>query len=136
MSNYRRPFAPGATWFFTVVTEGRRPFLCEADTRAALRSALSSVRQMLPFRIEGWVLLPDHMHCIWTLPDGDAAIGKRWGLIKAQVTRQVAVEPQNPNKHRPTVATKVAFGSAVSGNTSFATSRVSVPISTTCISIP
>jgi len=41
----------------------------------------------MPFTIEAWVLLPDHLHAIWTLPNGDAAYGKRRGIIKAQVSR-------------------------------------------------
>ena len=86
MPNYRRPIASGATWFFTVVTHERRRILCDANARTALREAVKSVRDKLPFRIDAWVLLPDHLHCIWTLPEGDRDIGKRWGLIKAQVT--------------------------------------------------
>jgi len=44
----------------------------------------------MPFTIDAWVLLPDHLHAIWTLPQDDAACGKRWGIIKAHVSRQCA----------------------------------------------
>jgi len=104
MSNYRRPFLPGATWFFTVVTYRRSPILCETKARQALRDAVHYVRGELPFKIGGWVLLPDHMHCIWTLPEGDAGIEKRWGLIKARVTRRLNTDamgsPSTPSRDR------------------------------------
>jgi putative transposase len=45
------------------------------------------VRVNYPFAIDGWVLLPDHLHCIWTLPVGDAAFGARWGMIKRHVSQ-------------------------------------------------
>lgn len=58
------------TYFFAVVTERRQPILIEPVVRLALREAIVSVRQTLPFNIDGWVLLPDHLHAIWTLPEG------------------------------------------------------------------
>jgi putative transposase len=86
MSNYRRAKTTGATYFFTLVTHQRQRFLCDEPFRAALREAVGRVRASHPFAIDGWVLLPDHMHCIWTLPPGDAAFGTRWGMIKRQVS--------------------------------------------------
>lgn len=83
MSNYRRANTAGGTYFFTVVTQGRRPFLAEQDARAALRAVIETVRRQYPFAIDAWVLLPEHIHCLWTLPEGDADFSKRWGLIKA-----------------------------------------------------
>jgi putative transposase len=90
MSRYRRSLAQGASFFFTVNAYRRRPVLTHPDVRAALRMAISDVRQALPFRIDAWALLPDHLHAIWTLPESDAVYGKRWGLIKAQVSRLCA----------------------------------------------
>lgn len=87
MSHYRRAAVPGGSYFFTVVTERRQPILIDPAVRLALREAIVSVRQTLPFRIDGWVLLPDHLHAIWTLPDGDADFSNRWRLIKRHVTR-------------------------------------------------
>jgi putative transposase len=66
MSSYRRANLPGGTYFFTVVSERRQRILTEPDIRAALRTAVQRVRQRLPFVIDGWVLLPDHLHTVWT----------------------------------------------------------------------
>ncbi len=55
----------------------------------ALRSAIKEVQAVRPFNIDAWVLLPDHLHCIWTLPDGDSDFSKRWGMIKARFTKKV-----------------------------------------------
>ena len=87
MPRYIRADTGGGTYFFTVVAFARRPILCEAPFRTALRQAVTETRQTLPFTIDAWVLLPDHMHCIWTLPENDADFGKRWGLIKRLVSR-------------------------------------------------
>lgn len=86
MSRYRRANTPGATYFFTVVTYRRRAFLCDADVRLALREAITQVRRQHPFSIDAWVLLPDHLHTIWTLPPDDARFALRWQQIKRLVT--------------------------------------------------
>ena len=90
MSRYRRANTSGATWFFTVVTYRRRRFLCDEDVRVALREAITKVREQYPFNIDAWVLLPDHLHAIWTLPPGDAGFSVRWQQIKRIVTRRCA----------------------------------------------
>jgi putative transposase len=89
MSRYRRSHTPGATYFFTVVTHRRRPLLVHDRVRGLLREGIVHARATLPFHIDALVLLPDHLHCIWTLPPGDADFGKRWGLIKRYVSRRV-----------------------------------------------
>lgn len=81
MPQYRRFSIAGGTYFFTVVTYRRRPILCDAPVRAALRNAIQTVRARYPFTINAWVLLPDHLHCLWTLPPDDANFAKRWALI-------------------------------------------------------
>ena len=86
MSNYRRIQTPGATYFFTVVTYGRQPILCHEAVRFSLRLAIEQIRPTHPFSIDAWVLLPDHMHCIWVLPDGDGDFSIRWAKIKQFVT--------------------------------------------------
>jgi putative transposase len=86
--NYRRAAIGGATYFFTVNTYRRQPFLTDADVRAALREGIERVRQTLPFAIDAWVLLPDHLHCIWSLPEGDADFSTRWRIIKTVVTQR------------------------------------------------
>lgn len=87
MSRYRRSNAPDATFFFTVNSLNRRPLLTTDRVRDALRNAIADVRARAPFLIHAWVLLPDHLHCIWELPADDAAFGLRWSLIKRQVTQ-------------------------------------------------
>ena len=88
MPNYRRAIVPGGTFFFTVVSWQRRPVLCNPDIRAVLREAITTVRGTHPFMINAWVLLPDHLHCVWTLPDGDSDFAGRWAMIKRFVTRR------------------------------------------------
>ena len=87
VSRYRRANVAGGSYFFTVVTERRQPVLTDPAVRDALRAAIKSVRATRPFRIDGWVLLPDHLHTVWTLPPDDADFPTRWRLIKAHVTR-------------------------------------------------
>ena len=97
MSRYRRSLAEGATYFFTVDTYHRQKLLTHPQVRDAPRVAIERTRLSMPFEINAWVLLPDHLHAIWTMPVGDAAYGKRWGMIKAQVSRRCAhlVEPSH-----------------------------------------
>jgi REP element-mobilizing transposase RayT len=82
MPNYRRNFVPGGTFFFTAVTHYRRPILISALARRSLRQAFAEVRGRRPITIDAIVLLPDHLHCIWTLPPGDAGFDVRWRQIK------------------------------------------------------
>ncbi len=88
MSNYRRERLPGGMFFFTLVAAGRRPILTTDVARTWLRGVIGEVRCEYPFAVEAWVLLPDHLHCIWTLPDGDMNFSKRWGLIKAGFSKR------------------------------------------------
>ena len=92
MSRYRRSTTTGATFFFTVVTYRRQRILTDEVVRRALRDAIVRVRERYPFTVDAWVLLPDHLHCLWTLPSGDAYFGVRWGWIKRLVTRTVAAD--------------------------------------------
>lgn len=87
MPNYRRAWVPGGTYFFTVVTYKRRKFLTTPTSRQILRKAINEVRQSYPFTITAWVLLPEHFHCIWVLPEQDQDFSKRWGLIKARFSK-------------------------------------------------
>ena len=92
MSNYRRAHIRGGTYFFTVNALRRRPILTQAPVRAALRDAIARTRLTHPFAIDAWVLLPDHLHCIWTLPPGDADFSVRWSMIKRLVSQRCAAE--------------------------------------------
>ena len=87
MPNYRRAHAKGGTFFFTVVSYQRRPILCKDDIRGALRGAVRVVQSERPFYIDAWVLLPDHLHCVWTLPSDDSDFSTRWAMIKRYVTK-------------------------------------------------
>jgi putative transposase len=87
-NNYRRANIAGGTYFFTVNTLRRLPVLTEVPVREALREAIRHTRLTAPFDIDAWVLLPDHLHCIWTLPQGDAAFSMRWSKIKRYVSQR------------------------------------------------
>lgn len=86
MPNYRRPHIPG-TYFITQVTYQRQPWLCSDTGRTALRTALNYVQQNYPFSIDAFVLLSDHFHSLWTLPEGDSNLSMRMLLIKRFVTK-------------------------------------------------
>ncbi len=88
MSNYRRAQTPGSSYFFTVITYRRRPLLTSSESRRILREVIVEVRREYPFDIEAWVLLPEHLHCVWTLLPDDRDYSKRWGLIKAGFSKQ------------------------------------------------
>ena len=88
MPNYRRSRI-GSTYFFTVVTYRRRPILCLDASRVALRQAIADTRRSHPFAIVAWVLLPDHLHCIWELPEGGSGYSVRWAMIKKGFTQRV-----------------------------------------------
>ena len=78
--HYRRVYQSGARYFFTVVTENRQALLIENIER--LRAAFRLGMSRYPFEIEAIVVLPDHIHTIWRLPEGDADFSKRWMVIK------------------------------------------------------
>jgi putative transposase len=82
MANYRRNFLPGGSYFFTVNLADRRRALL-TDHIDVLRAAFRQVRARHPFAIKVAVILPDHLHAIWTLPDGGADFATRWRLIKS-----------------------------------------------------
>ncbi|MFY9251869.1 MAG: transposase [Fuerstiella sp.] len=71
MSDYRRYFVPGGTFFLTVVTYKRRPILTTEHGRVQLRRSIESVRNRHPFCLVANVLLPDHWHLLMQLPPGD-----------------------------------------------------------------
>ena len=81
MPDYRRNRVPGGTYFFTVNLLERRSCLL-VEHIDAFREAVRQVRARRPFHIDAWVVLPDHTHCIWTLPPGDTDYSARWKAIK------------------------------------------------------
>lgn len=88
MADYRRLYVPGGWYFFTVVTHQRRPYLTE-PAWPHLKLAFRSAAMRMPFRIPAIVVLPDHLHCIWSLPAGDADHSRRWQFIKASFARRL-----------------------------------------------
>jgi putative transposase len=86
VSCYIRPRTPGAAVFFTVTLAGRGSRLL-VDHVATLREAVRVTKAERPFRIDAWVVLPDHMHCLWTLPEGDSDYSVRMGAIKVRFSR-------------------------------------------------
>jgi len=89
MSNYRRIKSEGGTFFFTVVTYKRQSIFNSTECVETLRASITETRRIATFTIHAWVLLPDHMHCIWTLPEGDFDYSRRWGMIKAGFTKKI-----------------------------------------------
>jgi putative transposase len=96
MSNYRRVYVPGGLYFFTVKTFRNQHFLVDDDVRAALREGIEFTRLSKPFDIVAWVLLPNHLHCIWRLPSGDADFFARWSMIKRTVTQRLRGAFESP----------------------------------------
>jgi putative transposase len=86
MVHYRRARIPGATYFFTVTLRDRRSDLLVRRVDL-LRQVFRGVRHKLPFAIDAVVILPDHIHTIWTLPPADADYSGRWRAIKAGFSR-------------------------------------------------
>lgn len=87
MPKYKRIKIAGGTYFFTVISYNRKPLLTLDIVRKGLRGAINKTREFLPFEINAWVLLPDHLHTIWTLPSRDANFAARWAMIKQYTSK-------------------------------------------------
>ncbi len=99
MSNYRRSRVPGGTWFFTVTLADRESRLL-IEQVALLRHAYGLTRRTHPFQTLAICVLPDHLHAIWTLPNGDADFAGRWSLLKSTFSRQLPATPRNASQIR------------------------------------
>ena len=88
MPNYRRWRQAGGTWFFTVNLRDRRLRLL-VEHIGALREATAWTMRRRPFRIDVFVVLPDHLHAIWTLPEDDTDFSTRWRLIKGRFSTAI-----------------------------------------------
>src|SRR5262245_62272531 len=86
MTNYRRNFVRGGSYFFTVNLADRRLRLLTEHIEL-LRTAFRYTKERHPFTVEAIVVLPEHLHAIWTLPEGDADFALRWRLIKTEFSR-------------------------------------------------
>lgn len=97
---YRRDYTAGATYFFTVVVFRRKPLFADPVRVAQLRAAFQAEMARRPFYIDAMVVMPDHLHAIWTMPPGDSKYSIRWRNIKRSLTW--AIEPEN----RPTASAR------------------------------
>jgi putative transposase len=87
MSDYRRLFIPGGTYFFTVVTANRAPLFSDPRARRLLGVVMRDCFARRPVEVIAQVLLPEHLHAIWALPTRDADYSTRWRWIKREFTR-------------------------------------------------
>lgn len=86
MPDYRRSHVPGGTFFFTVVTHQRRRLFHIERNRLLLGNVIRECQAKWPFEINAIVLLPDHLHALWTLPRGDSNYSAQWSVIKKTFT--------------------------------------------------
>src|SRR3990167_2373961 len=86
MVNYRRSKLPGGTYFFTATLRNRKSTIL-IEHIDLLKSALTKTKQAFPFNNLATVILPDHLHVIWHLPEGDDDYSKRWQMVKSHFTR-------------------------------------------------
>lgn len=91
MSDYRRNRVPGGTYFFTINLRDRRSDLLVKQIDA-LRTSVRRVMAKAPFYVDAWTILPEHMHCVWTLPKDDADYSKRWRAIKTLFAKAVPTD--------------------------------------------
>ena len=102
MPEYRRNRVEGGCYFFTVnLLDRKRSLLVERIE--LLRESVRRVRALMPFHIDAWVVLPEHMHCLWTLPAGETDFSTRWQAIKTAFSRRLP-----PGEHRS--ASRVSKG--------------------------
>lgn len=90
MPNYRRDWTLGGTWFFTVNLLQRRDNDLLTENFDCLRDCIALERTRRPFSVIAWVVLPEHLHCIWRLPEGDADYATRWRRIKTDFSRRMS----------------------------------------------
>ena len=107
MSNYRRAWIPGGTFFLTIVTHRRQPLFRDGARVEQLRRAIAKVKTETPFEIVAAVVLPDHLHFIWKLPSGDANFSRRVSRLKVLFTRSLfgtgasaRADSESRRKHR------------------------------------
>lgn len=95
MPNYRRVLVPGGCYFFTVNLLDRNSRLL-VDHIDRLHAAIVDTQSRFPFEIDAMVVLPDHIHAVWTLPEGDNDYAVRWRWIKIRFSRSLPnTEPRS-----------------------------------------
>jgi putative transposase len=98
MVRYRRNFVPGGTYFFTI-TLADRTSSALIDHVDVLRAAFRTARRERPFAIDAIVIMPDHLHAVWTLPSDDADFSGRWRRIKAHFTHRLVASGFPVERH-------------------------------------
>ncbi|MBX9655554.1 transposase [bacterium] len=88
MPNFRRAFISGGAYFFTVVTANRLPVFENESARTLLSQVMRECQTRYPYEVIALVLLPDHLHALWSLPPGDDQFAARWSMIKREFTRR------------------------------------------------
>lgn len=96
MPNYLRYRITGGCYFFTVNLLERQNTLL-VDHIGIFRESVRLCKQKRPFHIDAWVVLPEHMHCIWTLPEGDMDFSNRWKIIKTHFSKALPKEEMRSN---------------------------------------
>ena len=104
MSNYRCVYVPGGTYFLTIITYQRQPLFCAPQSGSLrdrnhinlLRNITNQVKSEMPFNIIGAVILPEHIHFIWSLHKGDRNYSKRVGRLKVLFTKSLRGENNLP----------------------------------------
>ena len=87
MPQYRRTHLEGGSFFFTLVTHNRAGFLCSDDARPLLHRVMRECFARWPTQMDAIVLLPNHLHTLWTLPAGDSDYSVRWAWLKKEFTK-------------------------------------------------
>ncbi|MCE3237859.1 MAG: transposase [Gammaproteobacteria bacterium] len=96
MSQYRRYYQSGGNYFFTLVTHQRCPIFANPEKVEQLKIAINKVKKKYPFFLNAIVILPDHLHCLWKLPENDKDFSTRWRLIK----RYFSIQMKTAINHR------------------------------------
>ena len=138
MSNYRRKKIFGGYYFFTVVTYDRRDFLTCDAVRPLLKNAFHSVQREYPFKTHAFCLLPNHLHCIWQLPNESCDYSKRWVHYKNDCFRRnilLLVEKNCPKQPPERKNGKQVFGNDAFGSILFGAGTTFTIICITSISI-
>jgi len=98
MSDYIRYRIPGGCYFFTVNLQDRDKTLL-VDHIALLRESVRDCKQKRPFHTDAWVVLPEHMHCMWTMPVDDMDYSNRWKIIKTHFSKAIPkLEPRSKSQ--------------------------------------